>query len=352
MELGYFLFFGMIDKKFIGLAIRSVFGKKKLKYKFFDNGGVYVNKWKDFIWQNLELVPKLLKDLIDDLDERSREDAKKVIENILFFIPYGSKNFLLLESALDFIFDQKDREEQKKFDQRIEKIKTKYVLPYVPMWNFFGTAEGLYFIEDKVDLKGFLLDKLIIDGGGYIGDSLVLFMEFNPYKVLVFEPLEENIKSLQQTLVKNNISLDRVLVFKIGLDKENRRSKLFKAGSASTIIAGSEIDYKGEENIELVSLDDFYYNNKENFESKKIGCIKLDIEGNEYNAILGALKVIKEHRPILLISIYHVPQDFFYIKPLLQKEVENYRFMIRRINPYRFFEETLLIGYPEEIEKK
>jgi FkbM family methyltransferase len=54
------------------------------------------------------------------------------------------------------------------------------------------------------------------------------------------------------------------------------------------------------EKIEVVSIDNFMKENK-----GKVGLIKRDIEGLEYESVLGAEKTIKEDKPILLISIYH-----------------------------------------------
>ncbi|MDR0522244.1 MAG: FkbM family methyltransferase, partial [Planctomycetaceae bacterium] len=75
------------------------------------------------------------------------------------------------------------------------------------------------------------------------------------------------------------------------------------------------------------------------------GCIKMDIEGLESAAIHGAAETIKKFKPVLLISIYHTPDDFFSIKPFIEDLNLGYRFLIRKLSPKRLDAETMLIGW-------
>jgi hypothetical protein len=51
--------------------------------------------------------------------------------------------------------------------------------------------------------------------------------------------------------------------------------------------------------IQLLNLDDFL-SNKEDF---KIDFIKIDVEGYEYNVLLGAEATLKKHHPLLFIEL-------------------------------------------------
>ncbi len=66
---------------------------------------------------------------------------------------------------------------------------------------------------------------------------------------------------------------------------------------------------------------------------KDIGCIKLDIEGAEFPAIRGAAQTIARCRPILLICVYHRPEDLFEMPLWLQQNFPFYRFRIRDTEP-------------------
>ena len=46
-------------------------------------------------------------------------------------------------------------------------------------------------------------------------------------------------------------------------------------------------------------------------DGRKVDIIKLDIEGEEENAILGAKETIKKYRPRLLVSAYHKKDDYW-----------------------------------------
>jgi len=68
--------------------------------------------------------------------------------------------------------------------------------------------------------------------------------------------------------------------------------------------------------------------------------VKMDIEGSEYNAIIGAKETIYKNSPKLAISVYHRRNDLFTL-PLLIHEIEpKYRLYLRHHS--NSFRETLL----------
>ncbi|MFL1781364.1 FkbM family methyltransferase [Candidatus Hepatincolaceae symbiont of Richtersius coronifer] len=93
--------------------------------------------------------------------------------------------------------------------------------------------------------------------------------------------------------------------------------------------------------IAVVSVDDFIKENN----IKDLGLIHLDVEGLETKVIEGAKNVIAEYKPILLISIYHNPEDFFDLKPLIESWNLDYNFKIRKLARNRF--ELMLIATPK-----
>jgi len=73
--------------------------------------------------------------------------------------------------------------------------------------------------------------KDIIDGGAYIGDSILIFEEFVPRTVYAFEPLEENFILLNKTIYINK--LRNVIPLKIGLGNIKGKMSITSFGSAS-----------------------------------------------------------------------------------------------------------------------
>ena len=98
-----------------------------------------------------------------------------------------------------------------------------------------------------------------------------------------------------------------------------------EAFETSCIISREEAEkrnFEGVEEIETVALDDI-------LEGKKITFIKMDIEGAEYEALLGARKLILENRPRMAISVYHKFEDFVTLADLVLKMHPDYRIAYR-----------------------
>ena len=98
-----------------------------------------------------------------------------------------------------------------------------------------------------------------------------------------------------------------------------------EAFETSCIISREEAEkrkFEGVEEIESVALDDV-------LEGKKITFIKMDIEGAEYEALLGARKLIMENRPRMAISVYHKFEDFVTLANLVLEMHPDYRIAFR-----------------------
>ena len=97
------------------------------------------------------------------------------------------------------------------------------------------------------------------------------------------------------------------------------------AFETSCIISKEEAEkrnFEGVTEIETRALDDV-------LAGKKITFIKMDIEGAEYEALLGAQKLIKENRPRMAISVYHKFEDFVVLADLVLKMHPDYRIAFR-----------------------
>ena len=76
-----------------------------------------------------------------------------------------------------------------------------------------------------------------------------------------------------------------------------------------------------------------------------VNYIKMDIEGAEYEALLGLESVIKRDCPHLAISVYHKPDDMWKIGLWLNSKFgKQYTFYLRVYNFQTF--DTLLYAIP------
>ena len=71
--------------------------------------------------------------------------------------------------------------------------------------------------------------------------------------------------------------------------------------------------------------------------------VKVDIEGYEYNMLLGAQEGIRKNKPIIAICIYHNAIDMFSLMLYIHKLVPAYKFSVRHHS--ELLEDTVLYAY-------
>jgi hypothetical protein len=79
---------------------------------------------------------------------------------------------------------------------------------------------------------------------------------------------------------------------------------------------------EGNSSINTVKLDDA-------LKDEPVSFIKMDVEGSESNALLGAEEIIKNLKPKLAISVYHKDDDLAKIPLLIHEIVPEYKFYLR-----------------------
>lgn len=189
----------------------------------------------------------------------------------------------------------------------------------------------------------FLKNKDIIDVGGFIGDSALIFSNYTEKKVYSFEPSSKNFELMKKTIAMNSKS--NIVPVKLGLGSKNQNAKIpLEIGSSLKTDQTENHNFANEpyETIKITTLDQYAEEN-----NLDIGLIKVDIEGNEQDFLKGAENTIKQYRPYLLLSIYHNPSDFFNIKPIIESWGLNYKFKIVKCTDGQICAETLLVASPK-----
>lgn len=128
-----------------------------------------------------------------------------------------------------------------------------------------------------------------IDGGANFGDwTEVLSQRFD--KVVAFEPAPENYAGLEERFVGfHNVFLHHQALYK---ESARMNTRLPKGRRACTAYY-TELDENGL--TEGVSID--------SLNLPSCGLIKLDLEGNEHNALMGARKTLKKFKPLLIVEL-------------------------------------------------
>lgn len=183
---------------------------------------------------------------------------------------------------------------------------------------------GIYEAFEPEDFK-YIKDKCVIDAGAGFGETSVILAQHNGNgKVLAFEPTSSSREFVVKNSALNNLQ-DRVEALPYGLSNFNGEAKFNMCENHPTsntlslennMTANNSFEYKSEETIPVRTLDSIV---EERPEIGKIGLIKVDIEGEERNFIDGAEEVLRTHKPICMLSIYHSPDDYFDLKPKMEK---------------------------------
>lgn len=172
-------------------------------------------------------------------------------------------------------------------------------------------SKNQYFPRDIISLS---TNEVFVDGGGYTGDTMKVFFSKVGIckKYFAFEPETKNFEKLK----KRSAQFQNVKIYKIGLGSCECNLS-FQACEKSS----SRLVENGNEIIKVNALD--------NIIDCKVTYIKMDIEGAEYEAILGARRLIEKYNPKLAISIYHLKEDYIRIPLLIHELVPEYKLYIR-----------------------
>lgn len=161
-----------------------------------------------------------------------------------------------------------------------------------------------------------------IDCGAFDGDTIrVLGDKYdNIDAIAAFEPDLTNYNNMVNDLNKSNIlnNIKECIIIPCAVYSNSTQLK-FNSGS----LENSCIDDKnGSTVIQCVSVDESIRNFKPTH-------IKMDIEGSEFEGLLGAKKTIIKEKPNLAICLYHKPQDLYRIPLLINSWNIGYDFYLR-----------------------
>ncbi|MEA2018537.1 MAG: FkbM family methyltransferase [Campylobacterota bacterium] len=187
--------------------------------------------------------------------------------------------------------------------------------------------EPQYFPRD-ISLFEHIDEIRFIDGGAFIGDTLAeSILEFERSKKKVryiasFEPDSVNIDklSIETKKQKNKYPNIDFFIYPCGLWSSNEFLKFSNNNDSNSSIVNQVGD--SLTTITTVPLDKTLIGSEPNY-------IKMDIEGAEKEAILGAKNLIAETSPVLAVCLYHKPKDLWEL-PLLINEINpNYNMYLR-----------------------
>jgi FkbM family methyltransferase len=175
---------------------------------------------------------------------------------------------------------------------------------------------------------------IVFDCGGFAGYFAVCAAK-KAYKgkVFVFEPFMENYKLLLKNINQNNLKNIHPINKAVG-ERESELDFIYVKKSPSGSGIYNEIRaMKGNvRKIICTTLDKIYQDN----EIERVDFIKMDIEGMERSALLGAKEVISKFKPKLSICTYHHKDDPIVIPRIIKQIRSDYKIKMKTGKLYAY----------------
>ena len=276
--------------------------------------------------------------LISGLDNESRNTVSDIIHR-MGMIADGNK-------SLQDVYTQREQEEfvrmNDEFSSKIVKLNDNlyyYNGYYLPVNQFDSSVFYSKYAIDELTTLDSVRNKDIIDAGGYVGDTALLFSSYTDKSIHVFEASPSNMDIIRETIrlnqKENIVPVSKALGEKSG----TATFSLGERNSCNSLVERPGYNYPNHIEVPVITLDDYVREN-----NLEVGLIKVDIEGGEQLLLKGAVETIRTQHPILLISIYHSANDFFEIKPMIEKMCDKYTFRIIKPANSAIVIETILLA--------
>ena len=196
-----------------------------------------------------------------------------------------------------------------------------------------NVPEPFEFLYLPPDLKTPPAQLSMVDLGACRGENLELFLQSNRNfgESIFLEPDPENADFLKRKIERLGLSSISVMNLAGWSSKTTLKFRATADGS-SGFSEGGSLD------VDAVDIDSLATGFKVNY-------IKMDIEGAELEALIGAKQTIIERLPHLAISIYHKPADLWKLGLWIHSVCGNqYSYYIRNYGHQTF--DTVLYAIP------
>lgn len=252
-----------------------------------------------------------------------RKIAEQGIQGLDYYAFKKYSGLLLKEVMFLGEFDDEFKANKAKFEwvyARLADTESRRI--FTRLINFrlsrnLSYLEGFVDAQDRQYFEPFLnlrpANEVFVDVGCYDGYTSQEFIKrcADYGAVHIFEPEPSNLEK-----VKSRLGSYKNIHYHSYGASDKAQVLRFKSGGSS-----SSISEDGDLTIHVARIDDLV--------REPYSFLKMDIEGGEFPALMGASRSIMTHHPRLAISVYHKADDLWRIPELVLSFREDYELYLR-----------------------
>ena len=219
-------------------------------------------------------------------------------------------------------FLQQHRNELEAVYSMLSDDRSKEVFEKIVLGKLTGDPCYLWAAEDDEEQSDRVLtfsdDEVFLDLGAYTGDTALKFIRQHPRyeRIIAVEPDIKNFKKCKENLkIYKNVEVVNACI------DEHCGERFFLMDGGRKSVA---LDQGGLA-VPSINVDTLLNGNR-------VSYIKMDVEGMEKAALIGAQKTIAEFRPKMLISAYHRSEDLFELPLLVKKFAGEFKLHLRHLS--------------------
>ncbi len=271
-------------------------------------------------------------------------EAKEKFGSMVVLLCFGTQRFEVMElikkisreqelyapdvpvlgnEIFDMSYYNKNVEKISKVYNMLEDNQSRYVFNNVIKFKLSGIIDYLLNCQTQVseaytNILKLSANEIYMDLGAYKGDTIQEFLQYvNSYKyIYAVEPDIKNFKKLMSNVDK----LNNCECLNIGVSDVEKMCKFDMKSGRNTMISNEGTL------TQINSIDGILKGNPVTY-------IKMDIEGQELNAIEGAKNTILKYKPKMLISCYHRTEDIYQLPMKVFSIRSDYKIYMRHY-PY------------------
>ena len=231
----------------------------------------------------------------------------------------------------DFEYVYETLEDGKSKRVFINLINFKLSANFDKVMEIADEKEDQYFDENIISFSD---EDIYLDCGAYTGDTARYYVDHNRGKYKKIISVEADPNTFER--MRKNTENYKIECINKGVWNYKTTLKFQEMESG----AGNSISSSGNIEIEVDTIDHIVG-------EQKITHIKMDIEGSEIPALIGAYNTIMKNHPTLAICVYHKVDDYITI-PLLIKAIRpEYRLFFRQYQKMSAVETICYAVYPK-----